>query len=129
VIQAADPIGFKTIRFKAVRNVIPPVLPDPTPTNTNEVLLSCDYAINAPKLSINGESYEYTAEGTAAYALLRPYWITDGLSGGATPADKSSIASNALPPTFFDNELPGVPDIMAPANQSNDSTFGLVDAF
>lgn len=123
VIQVSEPWGRKIVSFRAVRQTIQPVLPDPTPTNTNETLLSAEFDLKAPKLVNNGQSYEWTAEGTMVYALAAPYWTKDGLSGGATPVDVSGSYGNAIDPLMYDSELPGNPLAVAPPLADIESTI------
>ncbi len=101
IVQTCAPYGRKTVRFHIIRVGAQPELPDPTPQSVNETLKNCETKIAGPQATPDGKDFIWTASGTYVYHLTRPYWASDGLVGGSSPADNTRLDTNYYPSTQY----------------------------
>jgi hypothetical protein len=104
-IQVSQPWGTKTVTFRVVRIGVQPMLPSPCAGNPNEILALADVRPMAPRLRPDGLSYEYEVSGIYVYNLVRPYFVSDGLIGGATPDNASTLAGNSIPLQNYSTDI------------------------
>lgn len=106
-IPAAAAYGYKIVRFDAQRKVVQPEIPQPDNCNANEILLTVRTSAHAPIPTKDGNYYVYRVSGEIRYALLQPYWYSDGYTGGASPTGIASAADNAIPVDNFASDIAG----------------------
>lgn len=105
IVQASQPFGRKIVRFHLIRTGMQPIAPDPTPTNSNEILKKAVVVLKAPSIMPDGATYIWTMKGLYIYLLYQPYFTSNPLSAGTTQVDTATLDDNTITPGNFETGM------------------------
>ena len=105
LVRLHAPVMTRNFPWQVSREGTKPLLPDPAPQNSNEVLLGWNIAPQPPALDAVGQVHTYQASGEYSYVLVQPLTVPGTLRMGATPYDITDANTNVYNSGDFTQKL------------------------